>query len=502
MGNQTSQTSTEFQKQFQNLQDQLKNQYRRQTIDLHRLQQQIYHTQLKLHELKTQPVSHNNNYNQHGYNNINSNSMQNILANPDLKKEMITNPAFGVQIIELILNEFGTQLTDQQHEKINGYLERVTQQTSEQQKHQQISQMNHHNNHSNSNNKIISHPTQNMSINDRYLSEEEAATRKFEEEQKRQRREFEEQQRRRREEYQKQLSDFESTQINPYKLLGVNQNYTLDQLKTAYRKKAIVCHPDKGGSAKLFDEVTKAYFSLLEKLKMKEQDKQYMDLKNGSREYLDKQQSENRQNIGLKAEKGFNLNAFNKIFEENRINDPTDTGYDDWLKKDNKKEPPKVFSTKFNIDNFNTMFENWKDEDEELGREIVLSEGPRALMAYHGKTGFTELGVDKIDDFTKADPNSRNLGYTDLKQAYSRNGLINARSANVRESYKNVEEYERARTARTSYQMTPEELRKEEIQKFKEKEEEERRIQRVQNRDSQTFNSYNRVHQMMIDKLK
>jgi curved DNA-binding protein CbpA len=494
MGNQTSQPSNEFQKQFKILQDQLKNQQRKQNIDLYRLQQQLYHTQLKLHELKTQPQNYNNNGNNvnNGNNGNNVNNTMNsqilhLLSNPDLKKEMVTNPSFGVQIIELILNEFGTQLSEQQHEKINGYLERATQQTSVQQQ-----------------NKIVSHPIQNMNINDRYLTEEENARRHFEEEQQRQRKQFEEQQKRRREEYQRQLNEFDNSKTNPYILLGLNsnQNYTIDQIKTAYRKKAITVHPDKGGSAKLFDDVTKAYFSILEKLKLKEQDKQYSDLKNGSRDYLDKQQSENKKNMALKAEKGFNLNAFNKIFEENRLNDPNDNGYQDWLKNDNKKEPPKVFSTKFNIDNFNTMFENWKDEDEELGREIVLRDGPQALVSFNGKTGFTEIGTDQINDFSKSDINTKNLGYLDLKQAYSKNGIINARNVNARESYRNIEEYERARASTISYQMTPEEMQREEMRKRREAEEEEKRLHRIQQKDSSAFNSYNRVHQMMIDKLK
>ena len=43
MGNQNSQPSNDFQKQFQSMQEQLKNQYRKQTVDLHKLQQQIYY---------------------------------------------------------------------------------------------------------------------------------------------------------------------------------------------------------------------------------------------------------------------------------------------------------------------------------------------------------------------------------------------------------------------------------------------------------------------------
>ncbi len=492
MGNQTSQPSNEFQKQFFQLKNQLKNQQYKQSVDLHRLQQQIYHTQLKMQELKRQQQKPQPQYRppqppqpqQYRQPQPPQPSPQlqlqsqppqppqqltSLLNSPDVKNEMINNPEFGVQIIDLILKEVGHQLSDVQYQKINEYLERANHQTAK--------------------NQIV------------YQSEEEMERRKFEAEQLRQRKAFEEQQRRRREEYKKQMQSFEQSQVNPYVLLGIPQNYTMEQLKNAYRKKALIAHPDKGGNAKLFDDITKAYFSLLEKLKQREDDKQYIDLKNNSKDYMEKQQTDNKQNVSISKEK-FNLTAFNKIFEDNRISDPSDVGYQEWLKNDNVREQPKVFSTKFNIDNFNAMFENWKDEDEELGKEIVLSEGPQALMAYHGKTGFVELGVDRINDFTNADPNSRNLGYTDLKQAYSRNGIINTKAVTPRESYRNVEDYERARASKLSYQMTPEEIRQQEIKKRREQEEEERRIQRVQQRDNTAFNSYNRVHQMMIDKLK
>ena len=62
MGNQNSQPSNDFQKQFQHMQEQLKNQYRKQTVDLHKLQQQIYYTQMKMNEMK-------NNQNQHPFGN-------------------------------------------------------------------------------------------------------------------------------------------------------------------------------------------------------------------------------------------------------------------------------------------------------------------------------------------------------------------------------------------------------------------------------------------------
>ena len=54
-----------------------------------------------------------------------SNNLNNLLSNPELKREMANNPAFGVQIIELILKEYGTQLSEQQYEKIHNYLYKI-----------------------------------------------------------------------------------------------------------------------------------------------------------------------------------------------------------------------------------------------------------------------------------------------------------------------------------------------------------------------------------------
>ena len=542
MGNQSSQPSNDFQKQFYQLQNEMKNQ-RKQFIDFKQVQQEIYNAQMKMQTMRIQQNQQQNQqqYQQQNQNRFNQNQQQpqqqpmnnkmaSLLSSPELKEQVKSNPLYAVEIIKLILNEFSTDLTQDQYTKINNYLENVSQQTSQQQNQQQLTnqanqqlkqQYQQQNNQqqyqqnqqqqltnqshqqyqqNNRQNQLQLHPKNNMDLSQRYLTEEEEEREKFEREQQKQRKLFEEQQRRRKEEYQRQLKSFEDSQINPYKLLELPQNYTLEQLKLSYRKKALLNHPDKGGNPEIFDQTTKAYFSLLEKLKKKEDDKQFIDLKNQSKDYIGKQLEDNKQNIKLKAEK-FNLTSFNKIFEENKIDEPTDKGYDDWLKNDNNaKEPPKVFSKKFNIDNFNSMFEDWKDQDEHLGREIVLRDEPNALMAYHGKTGFTELGVDRIDDFTNADPNSRNLGYTDLKQAYSKSGIINTRAVPQRESYKNVDEYEKAR-AKVSYTMTPEDIRREAIKKKREEEQEEIRVQRIQNKDNQAFKSYNRVHQMMLDKL-
>ena len=46
---------------------------------------------------------------------------------------------------------------------------------------------------------------------------------------------------------------------NYYETLGVDKNATPDEIKKAYRKKAIEHHPDKGGDEELFKELAEAY---------------------------------------------------------------------------------------------------------------------------------------------------------------------------------------------------------------------------------------------------
>ena len=57
----------------------------------------------------------------------------------------------------------------------------------------------------------------------------------------------------------------QSSKINNkryYELIGVKVNANDQEIKKAYRKKALKEHPDKGGDIEKFKEITKAYETL------------------------------------------------------------------------------------------------------------------------------------------------------------------------------------------------------------------------------------------------
>jgi DnaJ-class molecular chaperone len=57
-----------------------------------------------------------------------------------------------------------------------------------------------------------------------------------------------------------------------YNLLGVDKNATSTEIKKAYRKLAVIHHPDKGGDSEKFKEITKAFETLSDDSKRKHYD--------------------------------------------------------------------------------------------------------------------------------------------------------------------------------------------------------------------------------------
>jgi DnaJ-class molecular chaperone len=59
---------------------------------------------------------------------------------------------------------------------------------------------------------------------------------------------------------------------NYYLSLGIGKNSTSNEIKKSYYKLSYIHHPDKGGDAKIFDNISKAYDILMDEEKRKEYD--------------------------------------------------------------------------------------------------------------------------------------------------------------------------------------------------------------------------------------
>lgn len=58
-----------------------------------------------------------------------------------------------------------------------------------------------------------------------------------------------------------------------YKIVGVEKNATLDEIKKAFKKQALKQHPDKGGDVEKFKELSVAYEVLSDPEKRKNYDR-------------------------------------------------------------------------------------------------------------------------------------------------------------------------------------------------------------------------------------
>ena len=283
------------------------------------------------------------------------------------------------------------------------------------------------------------------------------------------------------------------TQIDPYKVLGLNKNAPLNEkiLKKAYIKKARKYHPDKGGDKTIFQMISIAYTVLKKKLQDSKQDLSHQELRSGYKQYIDTRQEKINPNL---SGTDFDINLFNKIFDDNKIIEPTDKGYSQWMKENNVDEEKKMFNGKFNKAMFDSVFaeEKRKQEIKYGNSQIVKYEGPQAIVSLESQT--TEIGQGDIEDFSG---NTNHLQYRDYKDAYTRSCLISEESVDPRQEYQSIQHFQQDRS-NISYTLSPEEARRQEFLDKKRKKQEHRRREMAKQRDLSYEQQYNKINSLLL----
>lgn len=284
--------------------------------------------------------------------------------------------------------------------------------------------------------------------------------------------------------------------MDPYKLLELPKNFTLEQLKHNYKRIALRVHPDKSKLPNdyLFKLVTQAYKALLKEHERRQAEKQHNQLKTGFETFSDRQ----RVDTPVKVQTGnnFNVERFNQVFEEHKIEDAVDEGYGNWMyKSDPRREDISLANNlgTFERSKFNTMFDN---QSTTSSKKVIVYKEPDAIPSTK-KIQFAELGVTKVGDFSADNTTLKKLNYTDYKIAHTTNKLVDPQAMQNRKEYRNHKELELERS-NISYQLSEKENRRLALKKAKEEEREKKRQEEIARRDQLAFAQYEKLNKLLL----
>lgn len=272
--------------------------------------------------------------------------------------------------------------------------------------------------------------------------------------------------------------------INPYELLEVPKDFSLDQLKQSYKRIAMKVHPDKGGNEYMFNLVTVCFKALMKEYKRRISDKQHNELKQAFQKLSVSQPKQAFMN------ERFDINKFNKIFNENKLDDVTDSGYDEWYKNEKTKEPPKFRGG--SREAFNQHFEKHSVKVAP-SKHVIKYEEPEAY--WKSKLPCTELGVSSVSDFSGDNTSLKRLNFTDLKLAHSTSRIVDP-STVQRDEYNSIDDIKRAR-GNIQYSMDDATKEKYEKKLRLQEEHERKRLVTQQERDHIIQEHYNKMHNLL-----
>jgi|UniRef100_A0A6C0BFR9 curved DNA-binding protein CbpA len=283
--------------------------------------------------------------------------------------------------------------------------------------------------------------------------------------------------------------------IDPYKILEVRKNFTLDELKENYKKIALRVHPDKGGNEYMFNLVTSCFKELMREYKRRISDVQHNELKAAFTKYSS-QNTQHESQSSFKGPDRFNLEKFNKLFEENKMPDVTDIGYNDWYKKEEKSKDPAFKGG--SREAFNSHFDKYVKPSVE-NKHIVKYKEPEALFSGK-KIQCMDLGVQDIDDFSGDNTSLKKLNFSDLKLAHTTSRIVDPRQAS-RAEYKSIDDLKRDR-GNVRFEMNNDE-KKDYIRKQQQQQEiEYKRQMFLKHKDNEIERHYQRVNNLLQQTMK
>jgi len=295
--------------------------------------------------------------------------------------------------------------------------------------------------------------------------------------------------------------------IDPYAVLQLPRTgFTHAQLKANYKRLALALHPDKNNptSTALFQVLTNCYKQLTRELTLRKQEPSHLELRAQSQAFAEAQGQAPRQNVRLaggvapgaagampllsadEARKRFNLARFNQVFDDHRLVDGHQDGYERWLRdggggggggadgsSSSQQLPP------------------------QQNQHVVRYKAPEALPA-HNTLPFYELGVDRVHNHSGENLGARGLHYMDLKRAHTTDRLVDASVVAARKEYRTVNELEADRERTAAQPLSEKEWAALQRRKRREEKAEQERQARQQAFDATASDVYERVNRLLL----
>jgi curved DNA-binding protein CbpA len=274
--------------------------------------------------------------------------------------------------------------------------------------------------------------------------------------------------------------------MDPYQVLNVPREFTIEQLRYNYKVLARKLHPDKcctritrEQANATFQLLTEAYRALLQVHSTRVSDRPFHELRSESRP-ADPYPAPPSTSL-TDAVKGFNPSRFNDEFERNRLAVPeVDAGYGDWMK----------------------TTEPGAEDDGGRRRTAVIKyvdPSPLAIAVRRGGVGFSELGVERVEDYSSGQVDERHGGikYTDYRLAHSTGKLLDESAIKARREFRSLDELQTHR-ANISYTMSDRRAQAMAERAQKAEEAEHRRVDVQQRYDKQMADHFDRVHRKLL----
>ncbi len=327
-----------------------------------------------------------------------------------------------------------------------------------------------------------------------YQRKQEEERVKFEEEERKRREDFNGYMDRKTEYLKREIQRFEEN-YNPFEILQLpNGHYVKNDIKKSYKKLALRYHPDKAGSeyANKFQLITQAYIYLLNKCEQEEYQQERMTRPVTQQIYRETDENvEGVHNIYINKDK-FNINQFNEIFEKYHMQEEeNEAGYGELYKqRDEEVGDHKIFTTKLSKDIFNANFDDIKKKKQST--DVIEYYEPEALVSA-SNMNFTELGRGRMNDYS----GQSSLAYTDYKRAHLEdNTLIDASKVKFKE-YKNIEQLKMDREGLSNEPTQEDSIRYKAFERMRE-DRERQRLEKLREQEERYENNFKKINKKLI----